>query len=74
MTSEIVYYYLPGVPRTNAQTGKTTVEELGPYAVGILGSYWRTVDREEIKAYVKELHGVEPTRTEVRVATSGRSG
>lgn len=73
MTREIIYYYLPGVPRKNSSTGEIMVKELGPYAVGILGSFWRTPDREEVKAYVKRMHGVEPSRMEVHLNGKGLS-
>ena len=70
MIREIAYYYLPGVPRKNSITGETTAPELGPYVVSIVGGYWRIVDRAEIEIYVKDRHGVEPTR----IVMGGESG
>lgn len=68
MDHELIYYYLPGHPRMNSSTGKMMpAKELGPYVVSILGSYWREVTRAEVQAYVKRMHGVAPTRTEVHL-------
>ena len=61
---EHVLYYLPGVPRRNAQTGVTTVVERGPHHVCILGCVHRHVTDDEATEYVLGVHGVEPTRIE----------
>ncbi len=65
MTHEIIQYYLSGWPRKNSTTGQTMpAQDLGPYAVGIRGSFWRNVARAEVVEYVKRMHGRKPTRIE----------
>ncbi len=72
MPREITFYYLPGKPRKNAQTGNTTVQERGPYAASIQGCFWRAVDRDAVTAYVKQRHGVAPSRVERELVPNRR--
>ena len=58
----MIHYYLTAPARKSATTGKTVVQERGPFTASILGSAHRHCDDEEVRAYCHEMHGEEPTR------------
>jgi hypothetical protein len=55
-------YWLPSTKRRNAQTGETTVTPMGPYFASILGSAHKMPTDDEVRAYVRKMHGVDPVR------------